>query len=355
MIYYIAFLTLIIVQYVFWSKDKNTLRIFLPICIIELIFFTSFRGHDIGSDIIGYLKYYNTIKYYISIDAFGENILNTLNNVRNRYEIGYVIFNILCAIIGLNETGFLFILSLLTYIPLYFYIKKYSVMPLISFLAYFALELFSFSLGIFRQSMAVTIVMIGIIYLDKIKVKQWLLICLMASLFHKTSLIAIPIYWFRKMDLKITYRMLFLSGFVFVFIGRYIVDSIASNLYYYSDFIGSVYDTQGGYFLLLTYLLVSLFSYFVTPFNKTSESDRVFLISLPVICNLLVLSSQFGILIRFIQYYTILAIIAIPKILTYIKNRDYIVLLYYISICLMFLLSIYLLNKHPYVSGFYFE
>ena len=104
-------------------KRSFDMKGYLILCCAELIVLTGIRGYTIGADTKTYLQ---------AIDYYGQ--MPALQLIRAKlvypfdFEIGYFLLTKLVCLLGIGKTGFLFIVSLMIYIPVFILIKKYSPM-----------------------------------------------------------------------------------------------------------------------------------------------------------------------------------------------------------------------------------
>lgn len=290
-----------------WRK-----RFCITVCT-EMILFTGFRALDIGADTSTYL---NALEYYKSLPR--NEIISAKLVYPFDFEVGYFLLTKICAYLNFSSTAFLLLVSIIIYIPLFIFIGNYSIDPLISILAYFAFGLFTYSLGLFRQMMALSICLCAIPFVKKRRIVKCLLIYLLAALFHLTALIMIPFYFLNLIDLK-RHRLLFLISiftievFSFIF-ARDIIIRIIHLIPNYAGYEGSAYDVEGGTYLGLIYLNTLLFFgvWRVLPFVR--NEDALWIKGIAVACILQSCSYAMGIMGRLVCYYSVYSVILIPLI-----------------------------------------
>lgn len=320
---YIIYLVMVIVQNVIISNMSfldGYLRkkIFLILSCVEMILMVSLRGNTVGAD---------TVTYVNALNAFSELSTEELWVIREMYpykfELGYLWLTKLCAMVELNYTVFLTIIAILIYVPLYRLIYKYSPYPLLSIILYFGLGFFAYSLGIFRQFIALSIVIAGTDFIIKREIYKWLLTVFFASLFHKSSLICLPLYFLQNlnyMDCAIT-SLVF--QFVFLLLGRDLLELVFQMIDYYRGYIGSSFDKNGGsYISLIVFEAMMFFGAIHYKLRRNFNNLQFVLNSVPVICVLQVLAYQFNLFGRTIIYYSIFLILYIPIMINdIIKNK----------------------------------
>lgn len=202
------------------------------------IILSTFRWEN-GTDWSSYLYYFNYVSF------FGEGEM----------EIGYTILNRLTSSIG-NYTFHLFIMSILCILPVAKYYVLNSRIPLFSLLVWFVCSLGT----IFpvRQSISIALFAISLKYVCERKVLQFLLCILLASSFHVSALITLPVYWLWSLSFSRKSICVYLISFtVLVFLfkdlpysflssfgGEYIQFKLNSYLDSADDNFGSAYSLE---------------------------------------------------------------------------------------------------------------
>lgn len=320
---YYIFILLVILQYVVLKSNKN-LRVnrsmLVNLMCIELIFFASMRSYNVGADTI---RYVTALEEYCQYSAF--EIIKAESIYPYRFELGYFWFTKLCALFNLNYSLFLLIIACIIYIPTFKLINKYSPFPLLSLLIYFGFELFSYSLGLLRQFIALSIVLIGLDNLFSKKFLRWLFYVFLASLFHQSAIICLAYWVINRFNFK---RILILSVLlqpVFLFFGRYILIIVFSLSTFYNPYIGSIHDNvNSSYIMLVMYdllLLVCIYHQFCLKRINTIIFDFA-IKSVPVICCLQALAYSLGIFGRVLMYFSIFNIVLIPMLIKDIFNKQ---------------------------------
>lgn len=323
MLVYWLYLFIIILQSVIINKyfkcEKISLNIanitisknqlILALACFELIILTGLRSYNIGADTLVYL---DALDYYKSLDH--NNILFAELVEPFDFEIGYFFLTKICAWLGCNKTVFLFIIATLIYLPLFKTIETRSTKPILSILIYFGLGIFSYSLGIFRQMIACSILLIGIKYIEKREIFKYIFIVLLASSFHLTALIALPIYWLYTIKISKTVINIFLFiEIIFLFFGRYILLFIFNLLPSYSGYINSQYDLIGGSYLMLVFFAIIA----ILSLRALDDKNKVSFISLYITIMIQTLAYSMNLFGRLVPYFSIHLIILIPQLIDF--------------------------------------
>lgn len=228
---FMLYVSIIVSVFVFCLILKKKLRIgkrvidtALLLPFIVLLFFKGFSAT--GTDL-------NT-GYYINFNSSAS-----LSSFRDQtIEIGYKFLNVIVYNIVPNYTVFIFIVALITLIPVFYVVKKYKDIINVPCALLIYAGVFYFSgFSAMRAALAYSILLLSLDSLyEKKNLKSFVLI-LVASSFHVTSLIAlIPFFvvTFKSFS-KSIWAILLVSLFSFIYVFR---ESIAAL------FVGrySVYD-----------------------------------------------------------------------------------------------------------------
>lgn len=183
--------------------------------LIPIITFTILIGlrYDVGIDYLWYKKNYDELN-------------NLTRDTSLYFEIGYAyLFKILAWIGASFVWPFLFTAFLQIYCVYYQSRKNLFLFPFIIFF-YFVSTNFMYSLNIMRQILAFNILFVGTKTIIDGKIYKWIGWCLLASLFHVTSLIALPFYFFNKNIIKNKY-----FAFFFLIFAYFLVEYVYVNYF----------------------------------------------------------------------------------------------------------------------------
>lgn len=257
MIPYMFLIFTVILEGIFFyfSKKNNKSKIiFLSIVCIELILFAGFRSVDIGVDTKNYLY---ALHYYKKLPI--NEIFAIANPWNIDYEIGYMLLTKISASLQLSDTSFFILIASFIYIPVSKYIYEESDDVVISMLFYLCFELFAYSLGIFRQMISISILLLAIKYVKKRQIFKFMIIVLIAMSFHYSAVVAIPLYFvYNKKFKKIYLYYLIIIEVLIIFFGTKIIELLFGILGKYTHYIGSKYAGSGGGYTLIFVLHILL-------------------------------------------------------------------------------------------------
>lgn len=324
MLIYFIFLLLVGVEAVFMKNKQKACagesvvpavesslskKFFILVCV-ELIFLAGLRASTVGADTSVYLR---ALDYYRSLDKF--SVLGAPLVYPFDFEIGYFLFTKIAAFLGLSNTVFLFLVAIAIYIPLFAYLYRKSKMPYLSILIYFAF-FFAYSLGVFRQMIALSIVLISWRYVEARKPIKFLLCILAAVLFHTTALIVLPLYWLKKINIKYLYYLFFPAELICLLFGRPLVIAIMKIFPKYAGYLNGQYGvaSQGSRMLILmTAIVVATIPIVMKKEQKILDPTLVGAVMIGTL--LQAMAYSFSLLGRVVVYYAIYLIILIPDLI----------------------------------------
>lgn len=371
MYYILSFIALIIIEWALCMycadaratrlvfKDANNRKViekkweknFCIVVCIEMILFSGFRALNVGADTVTYL---DALAYYKSLPQ--EKILSAKLVYPFDFEIGYFFLTKLCAYLNFSSTMFLLLIAALIYIPLFIFVYKNSKSSLLSVLIYFAFGLFSYSVGLFRQMIALSICLLAVPYIKKKKLIHYLWLCALASLFHISALIMIPFYFFEYIDIKkhktgFLILVIAIELFCFIF-ARKIIIKILEIFTHYAGYENGKYDVQGGSYFHLLYLNLLLFlgMFIVSP--RVDKSDTLCVKGIAIACIIQSCAYAMGIMGRLVCYYSIYEILLIPLVAENgVKEKS---IMKIMAIIVLFALLIWTLSRDNYIHNYTF-
>ena len=266
MIFYIILATIVLSNT--FIKKRKAYCIFVTVL---LVLFTGLRSNITGQDTPQYHYIFNSLIEYNWDYCWSHRLF-----IEDNSEIGYFVLNFFFSrFIDFNI--FKFICSALTLTPAGFIIYKYSKYPVLSFMIFFMLPIFSLlSMTAFRQGLAFGFCMYAYHFSIQKKIYPFLLCCFFAFLFHRTSIVFLPIYLinythYRRSRDWMIYTILggiaYASHWIFSFILQF------SRIAY--DF-----GDAGGERMLIFLIALALCSYFVSGKKLNETINKYALYSL---------------------------------------------------------------------------
>ena len=313
----IYFVILIIVSIFLFSagkykKESTQYKISLFIGSLILVLFAGFRSSDVGTDTNNYVGIFKSIN------------TSQLKGMDTSLEYLFLLLNRIAYVFSENYISLLICIAIIT---VYFNIRviaKLTVNLWLSVFIYITLGSYVFFFNGARQAIAVAIIGMAILEMYNKAFKKYIFWVFIASLFHKTAMFMIPLYFlnFNKFSLKKS----LVIGFVFTAL----ILSMSSLLSFASDEVSnrySVYEgrgASGAYMLTFFYVVSTIFLIYVRKriSNESLEKYNFFL-NLCVVHTLIYLAVQItGVdinLIRLSSYFQLGFILIYPIVFKEIK------------------------------------
>lgn len=325
-----------------WGKiyiHKSSNNDLLSLIMIGMpVFFILGNRYGIGSDYFNYERIYDNYILYKKSDM----------------ELGFKMLMRLSHSIFESFQGLVFITSFITVILMVNWILKEKTVQK-AMMIYIMFCMFFASWGnIIRQSIAMAIVVYSFRYIEERKVLKYVVIILVASLFHTSALILLPCYFFgrKRSDIiteKNVYSKTFFVKSLVIVIGLIITAALYLKLAVVMNlkFSGYLTSNEGGttsYFIRFAILLYIPEFVFLKNTIKNSQRYELYylLVFSEMIFYLFGLKVTYG--FRIAQYFSAAHIILIPGIINSINNNKEkkLVEFYFIVILLIQFIVLYI-------------
>lgn len=293
------------------SKEQNIICL---LYILMMIAIFTLRATTIGTDTQTYANYYNGL---------------SAGKLGNLFEIGFEMLIFLCKLLGFNFNAFLFVSSLIIFVPIYFLVVKHSKNPILSLFAYSTLGVYSMSFNGLRQFIAFSLFLIGIQYIikgGKLSFFKYILIITVAVLFHSSAMVLYPVYFLKFVKLNIPTMLVFIALIMLAMGLMQPVVKLVSKIThfnYYDRYFGSG-DLQSISLINVFYCIVmmAVFIYFRVlrdkiDFESDDEKNKynifliLFFLFLLIRCAA-TFSNMFSLINRFTMFFQFSIIFLIP-------------------------------------------
>ncbi len=225
--------TIIVFASIFSNNNyKSGRKYFCVIAAILMILYSALRSEYLYSDTPGYVDSYIKISKYSfsqALDLFKTDMKNP-----SFYFLGWIVSRVFP-----SGQVWLAFLSILYIVAIMYLIYKESKIPFISVIVFLSLGYFTFSLTGLRQALAMTLMVPAYFMAKSDKPIKFVLIILLAYLFHNSALVFLLIYPIRNLKF---------GWFHVLFIGCCLVVSLFLKSQF-KEFIGEVFKDSyyGGY------------------------------------------------------------------------------------------------------------
>lgn len=282
---------------------------------IFLILLCGLRSIDIGRDTSMYAYIFQSIKNKHTLQELFENY--------EYFEYGYYLLNYVVSRF-VDYQGFLLVSAILSIGPVIYIVLKYSKQPWMSLLLYSCFQFFTFTMSGMRQAIAMGILMLAYDCMINKKLKQYLILCFIAIMFHSSAILFIPIYWIRNIPFKKNIGIFCGTFMALTYVFRKNLWSIATvfgRQQYESNDAGG---TMMYLFMILSIALGLLFREGLIvgdQENEESVQNRVLLYLQVLAAMVWPIASGNSATFRMFFYYQIFMILYVPVVIKAIPDR----------------------------------
>ena len=220
------------------NKQRRDVIFCAAICV-QLVILIGLRDLSIGGEgMLADIKLYET--HYNSLE--NQPLGKILSYNDGKSGLFYLLLSLFSRI-GFPYSVFVFIYVAFVIISFSWLVSKYSNSPLLSFLIYFGHAGFVFTYYLYRQCIAMALVLFAFHYLIKNKKLTMWIFVLLANLIHFSALIVVPFFFISSIKYNKKVLVALLLSIVVVFFYR---DTLALMLveYFAEDSI-LLYDSKG--------------------------------------------------------------------------------------------------------------
>ena len=289
----------LILFFAFNKKAENT-KIIFNLLLLLLGIFLCF-GYMTGSDWRVYEQLYNSL-----------NFSNLLENVKG-FEFGYPITQIIFKSLGFSFWPFFIILKIICFSITIKIFKKYSdnnyIWGLLVFFGVFSLD--AYIDNPMRNLIASVIFLSSLKYIEKNKFIKYAFFVLIASSFHMSALLMIPIYFIKKIRITPKLIVLIVSITIIIAVGSQFIlrqflfdlflgsDDFVLKRFNYNYFHESLYEDRQNLItigFIVHYTIFALIVFKKKEFEKIKNGRLLFNLTFIYI---IVYTISFGVLIFF--------------------------------------------------------
>lgn len=241
------------------------------------------------------------------------------------WEYGYYILNIIFAKIFDNYYVLQFMVSAFVIYSASRFFWKYSEYPLSCLFLFFLMFVPNgILMCIVRQSIAVAIILFGTKYILNRSFLKFIIVVYIASLFHISSIIALPLYFCTIKFSRLSLIISVLIAQIFYFIPGVIINLVRitipilpnrlayiAQIYLNSSLFSGTANFGTGYYYVCSVLICIILILFI---NRENSLHNLFVNSLAIFTIISALSNSITILSRFEPTYLIFAILSYPLI-----------------------------------------
>lgn len=318
----------------YYSYKPSRIQVGLILAFSCILFFTSIR-YNVGWD---YANYYDAVYRHTdnNIVLNGEMLTVFLVNISRYIKSPFFYF---------------FVNALILYVSLYFFIRKYSVNQWLSFFIFLFFPLFFLnSLSVVRTFTAIALVLYSYKFLIDKKILFFIVIVLIASMFHKAALIALCFIFFSAMNISsgVWLLALLISPFLTNVFTPILTEMLPGYSVYFKE-TENVEGTRAIFFFVIFAVAMTFFRRKLVYRNRSNlVLYNIYMFSVCIYLLFIELGSMGH---RLSLYGTITSIILIPALLSKVRQIDlqfFLKLLLYMLLVGLFYLTL-LIGEETYL------
>lgn len=323
-------------------NENNILFYMLIFAIFTIV--QGFRAYSIGTDTKHYVEIYNTIKNSSWLEILSRRAVNI--------EIGFGALMKLIAICNLPARYFLIIIAMIINGGFIYFIYKNSKNPLLSILIFMGTEFFTLSFTALRQMTSVVIILYAYMFIKEKKNIKAFLTIILASFFHTTALIFIPVIIFNYIKINKKSLEIIVGLFLILqIIGMPILQFVIENTTY-AKYLATN-GASGGETQLIVMIIYTIIGLTIYYKNDKKGTDNILILIMITAIYLQSFACRIQLLGRLTWYFYIFNVIYLPNLISYIKQRKLGNYMYIIiaglNIIQYLMFSINMYNIEPYI------
>lgn len=338
LLYFILVIYILLLGLYLSSGKESDLkqRIYLYLTFGLLTVLAALRAETVGNDTIEYLRLFENI-----------SITKDLSYFSPRFEIGYVYLNKILSLISYNPQIILIVTSSLIMYGFMRFIKKYSKIPMLSVFMFFSLGYYGMTMNTIRLNLAIVLILFSYDFLKKNKLFKFIIIVILASLFHRTAIVFLIALLMRKLSisLKLIMAIMITSSLLYILFPT-ILNLLFSIFPTYQYYVGSVYLDGEIRLASIMNILVGLSIILlgaITKYNnmnlvtdeiikekdsrrKSEEEivndEQLMFLFLIISVAITFLSFKFNLLDRVSDYFLVFSIVYLPNAIKHVKEKN---------------------------------
>ena len=289
--------------------------IYITVVFAFMLYITFFR-YGLGNDYYSYIYIMRQVNSASFLEIFSLG-----------YETGFIILTKLITIFTTNTDILFMIYGLVILLPTAYAIFRYSENLWMSTMLFISLTFFYCSLNFIRQSIAFAIILLAYRHFKEGNHFRVMLFIFLASLFHSTVIVLIPIY-LLSVAIRVTKLSVAIYGLFFAiiyFFSWQILDIAIVILPQYKNYINLNFIQNGFnpvYIILPTIVMLLALAAHFTGYGKAYPKESSIFTSFAMYNFFIwLISTKHFVLERFSMYVYIMMIFFLPSIATYYKKK----------------------------------
>jgi hypothetical protein len=273
-------------------------------------------AYTIGND--------STTSYLHLYERLGKTSWGDIySSSKDGYNIGFsYLMKIVYSISGGNYQTFIVLTSAIIMICFAHFVKRYSVSPVQSFCYYWGLLLYAFTFSAEKQGIAMAVLLLAFDAIIDKKVLKFILLVILASLFHFPALVFMPAYWIAKIRIGRSYYLTLAAILILTYIFRDQLLQLMMDVYGNEE---ESYSMEGIRFLGNKVIIMLIIVVAALLLRTPTRDDRIYNILLEFMGIAIVFQTFCGynnIFERLADYYFQYATVFIPMVFDKAENRN---------------------------------
>lgn len=336
-------LMLIEAMFLLYEPKKNPLiaekelqkkkKIFVILQCIQWILISGLRAESVGADTVAYVWLFDMHKDMSWQDVF-EQFRGYYSGEASAVSIepGFLLVEKVVATIWDNQVFYRFVIASIFMSALGRFVYKNSDDPFLAFMLYAGLFYNMFSLTGYRQVLSVAV---GILwayeYIKQRKFFKFILVVLLASTFHRSTLIFIPFYFISQKKITAMYAVTVITGIIGMILFRNQLFELVKGFVGYDEYGVYAGFTQRNFLLLFGALsLLSIWRY--APVSKKFGDTHTYYNGLIMTAAMLPFAMVNPTSMRLVYDFAFMLMILVPRVVDSFVDKKEKTIVYTVSI-----------------------
>lgn len=312
-VYLLNILSICVYALFFCRGEQTKLKraFFLILCFFQCMIIACIR-YDIGSD---YRWYSNGFK------SMAESGFSDMTY--GDWELGFVFLNKLVGLFTKDPAVLIGIAAAISLSGTFYLIWRYSKNPFMSVFLFLNTYLFYLDLNYVRQAIAMSIMCFAYGFLQDRKFWRFLLLCVLAALFHLTVLYLIPVFFITFVKLNVKTLPIYAAALILYFIASDAVLKVVFS-HFHTEYAESRFIKYGIAFYYAIYPILLCLGMIALAFYLKFQIPR----SLNVLMHLMLLMGFWQIVMtkhalfeRFSYHTMSFLLIAVPEAISVFRDK----------------------------------
>ena len=304
-----------------YGLQQKNYKNYIIICGVLITLMSALRSPYTGTmDSYRYKYYYEALRNFDSFREYYDLYLSDYDLLSS--EAGFYFTMWLFGRVFESGQTIIIVSSVLITVAACFFIYRNSVDVPLSLTIYICLGLFTFNLNGMRQAMAMSICLFAYEFAKNKKVIPFVLLVLLAMLYHKTALCFFPMFFLPRLKNNLGSWAFYILGLVLCLL---FVDKIIAGYYELSgeDYSENAAAEGGGLFVVLLYLGTITLSLYKAYIVRRDNARIALLATLAGFTAYLARYIGSDILERVSYYYFYFPILLIPEVFQELDDEEY--------------------------------